>query len=197
MIRGYCETNTKKEREVWCGMKEYKEAEKQAEKIKESEDVGELERFFSKDHMTFQSLVKKWFQPSPTSESCDPPSREYDLEEILRYVDLAIQMHQKAIAHHALKNINLIFSSTWNGRIEPQIHLEFDTASVNVVIDELWESELELDRDMKEECVCAAGDVWGEYRPTIDTAQLCKDAEDLCAQLHLRYPAAAVSYSLC
>ena len=45
MIRGYCETNTKKEREVWCGMKEYKEAEKQAEKIKESEDVGELERF--------------------------------------------------------------------------------------------------------------------------------------------------------
>lgn len=112
-------------------------------------------------------------------------------------MDLAIQMHQKAIAHHALKNINLIFSSTWNGRIEPQIHLEFDTASVNVVIDELWESELELDRDMKEECVCAAGDVWGEYRPTVDTAQLCKDAEELCAQLYLRYPAAAVSYSLC
>lgn len=45
MIRGYCETNTKKEREAWCSMKEYKEAEKQAEKIKESEDVGELERF--------------------------------------------------------------------------------------------------------------------------------------------------------
>ena len=112
-------------------------------------------------------------------------------------MDLAIQMHQKAIAHHALKNINLIFSSTWNGRIEPQIHLEFDTASVNVVIDELWESELELDRDMKEECVCAAGDVWGEYRPTVDTAQLCKDAEELCAQLYLRYSAAAVSYSLC
>ena len=102
MIRGYCETNTKKEREAWCEMKEYKEAEKQAEKIKESEDIGELERFFSKDHMTFQSLVKKWFQPSSTSESCDPPSREYYLEEILRYVDLAIQMHQKAIAHHAL-----------------------------------------------------------------------------------------------
>lgn len=34
-----------KERGAWCGMKEYKEAEKQVEKIKESEDVGELERF--------------------------------------------------------------------------------------------------------------------------------------------------------
>ena len=35
-----------KERGAWCEMKEYKEAEKQVEKIKESEDVGELERFF-------------------------------------------------------------------------------------------------------------------------------------------------------
>ena len=55
-------------------MKEYKEAEKKLEKIKESEDVGELERFFSKDHMTFQSLVKNGFSRlQPPSRVIRPP----------------------------------------------------------------------------------------------------------------------------
>lgn len=186
-----------KRREAWCGMKEYKEIEKQIKKITASKDAGELERFFSKDHAVFQSMLQKWFQPSPASASCDPPSREYYLEEIVRYVDLAIQMHQKAVPHHELKNVKLFFSEVWNGCIEPKIHLEFDTGCFDVSIDELWNSELELDRGMKEECVCASGDVWCEYRPTIDADQLRKDAADLCAQLQLRYPAAAVSFSLC
>ena len=178
-------------------MKEYKEIEEQIEKMTASEDTDALEQFFSKNHAAFQSVLQKWFQPSPASQVYDPPSREYYLEEIVRYVDLVIQMYQKAVPHHALKSVKLCFSEPWNGCIEPKIHLEFDTGCYDVSIDELWNSELELDRGMKEECVCASGDVWGEYRPTIDANQLRRDAADICVQLQQRYPAAAVSDSFC
>ena len=175
-------------------MKEYEEIAKHVEKISASGDPGELKQLFSKDNAAFQSLLQSWFQPAPRPYT--PPSRTYYLGEVVRYVDLPIQMHIKAIAHKELKAVKLLFSEKWEGRIEPEINLEFDTASVNVVIDELWESELTLDRDMKEECVCTSGDVWGEYRPTLDVAQLRKDADEICAQLQLRYPSTAVSYSL-
>ena len=180
-----------------CEMKENQEMKKRINKITASEDTGALKRFFSKDHAAFESMLQKWFQPSRESKAYDPPSPADYLEEIVRYVDLVIQMYQKAVFHHTLKDIKLFFSETWNGCIEPKIHLEFDTGCFDISIDELWNSELKLDRGMKEECVCASGDVWGEYRPTIDADQLRRDAADICVQLQLRYPDAAVSYSVC
>ena len=75
--------------------------------------------------------------------------------------------------------------------------MEFDSSIWEIVIDDLWESELPLDREMKRECVHLSGDVWFEYRPSIDGEQMKKDAEEICQLLQEGYPASVeISYSL-
>ena len=157
-------------------------------------DTEKLAEMFQKNADNFATVQKSWFRPM-TDDELNALS-DSDLEFIIQYVDIAISMHIKAIPHKEVKEIVLSFSAKLSDRIEPFIRIVLDAVSVDIKIDELWNTDLDLNRDMKRECVSLAEVIWFEYRPSASGEQLIRDAQIICEHLRTLYPAVQVSYNI-
>lgn len=159
-----------------------------------AKDPEELAEMFQKNTDNFNTVQSSWFRPI-TDDELNALS-DSDLEFIIQYVSIAISMHIKAIPHKEVKEIILSFSAKMSDRIEPFIRIAFDSGSVEIKIDELWNTDLDLNRTMKKECVSLAEMIWFEYRPSTSTEQLIRDAQMICEYLRTLYPAVQISYSI-
>lgn len=174
-------------------MDDFKKALENLKKIVSAKDENEMFQMFAAEQENFNTVQKEWFQSSIEQENVEAECEDY-LHEIIRYVDLMILMYQKAIPHKSLDKIILLFSDDWTDGTEPYIYMEFDSSSWTAVIDELWQSDINFDRTMKQECVNLSEMVWDEYRPAIDAHQLEQDAERICIHLRSEYPSAEVGF---
>ncbi len=155
------------------------------------EDPKTFIKLFLENVDSFSKLEKTWF--SHKDKTVEVSTEDY-VEDIVSYVDKAIIIHIRAIPHHKVNEIVLLFSKEEADRIEPIIRICFDTNTVEIAIDDLWESELELDRELKNGCVSLAEMIWGEYRATVDCGQLTSDAEKICRRLRALHPDIPISY---
>jgi hypothetical protein len=174
-------------------MKKFKEAIEQLKKITQAKDSGDLKRFFAENEANFKTVQESWFQAPDQEDSVDDFGYK---EGLVDYINLAISMYAKVIPHKQIKKITLTFSAHWGEDTEPRITVEFDTATCNIVIDELEDSDLSLDRAMKKECICLSEMIWYEYRPTVDETQLKQDMQAVCQALGQLYPSTEVCFEI-
>lgn len=175
-------------------MKKLRRAIDSIKAVSTTKDTEELTEIFQKNRKNFATVQKSWFRPLKDNEIDD--LSDSDLEFIISYVGIAISMYVKAIPHKEIKEIILYFSPKLSDRIEPIIRIAFDSSYVDIVIDELWKTDLDLDRAMKKECISLAEMIWFEYRPSINSEQLISDAQIICEHLRTLYPAVPVSYNI-
>ena len=174
-------------------MDKFKAALDSLKKIASAKDEQEMFRLFSENKENFDTVQQRWFNHSHNTEPVQVENEDY-LQNIVRYVDIAISMYSKAISHKSLDKVILMFTKNWTDGTEPYIYIEFDSASLTVVIDDLWQSDSKLDRSMEQECVNLSGIVWGEYRGIIDDEQLKYDAEEICTILKQKYLSTDISF---
>ncbi len=174
-------------------MDEDKDALERLKNLSKVEDSKTFIKLFLENIGSFSKLEKTWFSHR---EKTVEVSREDYIEDIVSYVDKAIIIHIRAIPHHKVNEIVLLFSKEEADRIEPIIRIWFDTKAVEIAIDDLWESELELDRELKKGCISLAEMIWGEYRATVDSDQLMNDAEEICRGLRVLHPDIPISYRM-
>ena len=72
--------------------------------------------------------------------------------------------------------------------------MEFDSTSLTAVIDDLWQSDIKLNRSMEQECVNLSGLVWDEYRASVNNEQLRQDTEKICSVLQKKYSSTNVGF---
>lgn len=173
-------------------MKKIRRAIENIKAISTAKNIKELTEMFQKNSKNFATAQKSWFRPLKGNEIDD--MSDSDLEFIISYISLAISMHVKAIPHKKIEEIILHFSAELSDRIEPIISIAFDSSHVDIAIDELWKTDLDLDRTMKKECISLAEMIWFEYRSSINSEQLIDDAQIICEYLRTLYPAVQVSY---
>lgn len=174
-------------------MDKFKAALDSLKKIASAKDEQEMFRLFSENKENFDTVQQRWFGHSRDTETVQVENEDY-LQNIVRYVDIAISMYSKAIPHKSLNKVILMFTKNWTDGTEPYIYIEFDSTSLTVAIDDLWQSDIQLERSMEQECVNLSGIVWDEYRGIIDDEQLKYDAEEICTVLKQKYPSTDISF---
>lgn len=175
-------------------MDKFKAAMDQIKKLASDKNSHQFMQAFISNKQNFDILQSKWFHSPPVSRELEPLSKEETLQQIFSYVDLAISMYLDAVVHTSLTKIVLLFSKIWEDGVEPRIYIESNSSAWTIVIDDLWESNLKLNRSMKQECVSLSEVAWYEYRSTVDIDQLQQDAEWVCALLQQKYPSTEVSF---
>ena len=174
-------------------MDKFKAAVESLKKIVAAKDEQEMFRLFSENRENFDTVQQRWFNHSHDTEPVQVENEDY-LQNIVRYVDIAISMYSKAISHKSLDKVILMFTKNWTDGTEPYIYMEFDSTSLTAVIDDLWQSDIKLNRSMEQECVNLSGLVWDEYRVSVNNEQLRQDAEKICSVLQKRYPSTNVGF---
>ena len=174
-------------------MDKFKAALDSLKKIASAKDEQEMFRLFSENKENFDTVQQRWFGHSCDTEPVQVENEDY-LQDIVRYVDMAISMFSKAIPHKSLDKVILTFTKNWTDGTEPYIYIGFDSTSLTVAIDDLWQSDIQLDRSLEQECVNLSGIVWYEYRGIIDDEQLKHDAEKICTALKQKYPSTDISF---
>ena len=174
-------------------MDKFKAALDSLKKIASAKDEQEMFRLFSENKENFDTVQQRWFGHSRDTETVQVENEDY-LQNIVRYVDIAISMYSKAIPHKSLNKVILMFTKNWTDGTEPYIYIESDSTSLTVAIDDLWQSDIQLERSMEQECVNLSGIVWDEYRGIIDDEQLKYDAEEICTVLKQKYPSTDISF---
>lgn len=161
-------------------------------KISTAKTVGELKKKFQENSKNFETVQQSWFRPLSDNEIRNSPNS--GLDYIVSYVSIAVAMYVKAVPHKSISQITLYFSAKQSENIEPKIQIDFDSCSVNIIFDELWKSELNLDRTMKRECTSLADLIWFEYRSATNSEQLIADADIICQHLNNQYLTAKINY---
>lgn len=172
-------------------MKKIRYAVKSIRKISTAKTVGELKKKFQENSKNFEIVQQSWFRPLSDNEIRNSPNS--GLDYIVSYVSIAVAMYVKAVPHKSISQITLYFSAKQSENIEPKIQIDFDSCSVNIIFDELWKSELNLDRTMKRECTSLADLIWFEYRSAINSEQLIADADVICQHLNNQYLTAKIN----
>lgn len=172
----------------------FKKSAKQIKKITLTKNEDEFIKMFSKSKRNFDVLQKKWFGSTLQDETEAEPSADFYVGEIATYIDLAISMYAEAISHKTMKKVTQLFSKHCPHEVEPQINIEFDSSTWTINISELWQSELNLDRETKNECVNLSSIVWYDYRASVDVDQLQEDAKRICFMLRQKYPSTEIAY---
>lgn len=160
-----------------------------------AKDAIELAELFRKNSDNFTTLQASWFAPTDSVKSSDTVSSPY-VALIASYINMAIDLHAKAIPHNSINEISLHFSLNWIDGIEPIIQIVFDTSVCTISIDELWKSSLSLNREQKEECVHSAEAVWYEYRTIVKPDQLMNDIIEICSVLRTHYPSTTILHTV-
>lgn len=137
-------------------MDKFKAALDSLKKIASAKDEQEMFRLFSENKENFDTVQQRWFGHSRDTETVQVENEDY-LQNIVRYVDIAISMYSKAIPHKSLNKVILMFTKNWTDGTEPYIYIEFDSTSLTVAIDDLWQSDIQLERSMEQECVNLSG----------------------------------------
>lgn len=82
-------------------MDKFKVALDSLKKIASAKDEQEMFRLFSENKENFDTVQQRWFGHSRDTETVQVENEDY-LQNIVRYVDIAISMYSKAIPHKSL-----------------------------------------------------------------------------------------------
>ena len=122
-------------------MDKFKAALDSLKKIASAKDEQEMFRLFSENKENFDTVQQRWFGHSRDTETVQVENEDY-LQNIVRYVDIAISMYSKAIPHKSLNKVILMFTKNWTDGTEPYIYIEFDSTSLTVAIDDLCQWDI-------------------------------------------------------
>lgn len=172
-------------------MDKFKAAVESLKKIVAAKDEQEMFRLFSENRENFDTVQQRWFNHSHDTEPVQVENEDY-LQNIVRYVDIAISMYSKAISHKSLDKVIPYVYKKLDRWTERTSTWKFVQTSLTAVIDDLWQSDIKLNRSMEQECVNLSGLVWDEYRVSVNNEQLRQDAEKICSVLQKKYPSTNV-----
>ena len=88
-------------------MDKFKAALDSLKKIASAKDEQDMFRLFSENKENFDIVQQRWFNHSHDTEPVQVENEDY-LQNIVRYVDIAISMYSKAISHKSLDKVILI-----------------------------------------------------------------------------------------
>ena len=90
-------------------MDKFKAAVESLKKIAAAKDEQEMFLLFSENRENFDTAQQRWFDHSRDAETVQGENEDY-LQNIVRYVDIAISMYSKAITHKSLDKVILMFT---------------------------------------------------------------------------------------